>query len=185
MNECPYSAKRLYVDRWKNEGMPENSWPTSMLGTSPITEDKLWHAIKNGPYGRCVFYSDNDACDNQTVQMSFKNGVKAILSVTGFNSDASRKYIFHGTYGTVELTADAIIMREYGKEPVKYPTAELVRAGEAHGGGDLRLIDSLYGEISGQCVANTSLENSMEGYLIGIAAEESRALGGEAVKVHK
>ena len=184
INECPYSAKRLYIDRWHETGEPENGWPTSMLAVAPLTEEKLWTAIKEGPYGRCVFHCDNDAADNQTVQMQFENGVKATFSATAFNTNASRRYVFHGTYGMVELTADAVTLRIYGGECETYPVEQMVRAGEAHGGGDLRLIESLYDEVSGSGHGATSLENAIEGYFIGIAAEESRLNGGACVRVH-
>ena len=183
IDDCPYSAKKLYIERWHRLGSPINSWPTAMLATAPITEEKLLSAIEKGPYGRCVFRCGNNACDNQTVHMSFKNGVKASFCVTAFNEDASRRYIFHGTYGAIELTADAVTLREYGNEPVIYPVSDMVKAGEEHGGGDVRLIYSFYRELMGEEKSPTALENSMEGYLIAAAAEESRMCGGISVRV--
>ncbi len=185
ITDCPYSARRLYIDRWHEAGEPENSWPTAMLAEAPVTEKKLLDAIEKGPYGRCVFRCDNDVYDNQAVLMSFKNGVKASFSVTAFNTGASRRYSFHGTYGTVELIGDKIIFRRYGEPEEVYLTSELTKKGEEHGGGDVRLIDSLYQEMTGNGKSPTALESSIEGYLIGIAADESRKLGGELVKVHK
>ncbi|MBQ4269758.1 MAG: Gfo/Idh/MocA family oxidoreductase, partial [Clostridia bacterium] len=74
---CPYSAKRLYLDRWKKAYCPEDYWPYNVLVQAPVTEEKLTEALKNGPYGRCVFRCDNDVVDHQLTLMAFENGVKA------------------------------------------------------------------------------------------------------------
>ena len=54
----------------------------------------------------------------------------------------------------------------------------------AHGGGDERIIDGLYHVLRGGCENRTSLRESAECHLMGIAAEESRLAGGATVKVH-
>lgn len=55
---------------------------------------------------------------------------------------------------------------------------------DGHGGGDPKLIDNLYRILSGEGPNRTSLRESIECHLIGIAAEESRHSGGALVKVH-
>jgi hypothetical protein len=56
--------------------------------------------------------------------------------------------------------------------------------GYGHGGGDAGIINALYGILSGETSAATSLEASIESHLIGIRAEESRLQGGKLLKVH-
>jgi hypothetical protein len=116
--------------------------------------------------------------------MQFENGVIASFRATAFNQNQSRRYLFHGTYGSVELNSEAVILNVWGKDPVIYPVSELIDKGESHGGGDVRLIDSFYDALCGSCDGVTSLSTSMEGYFIGIAAEKSRKMGGALVKVH-
>lgn len=51
----------------------------------PVSEEKILAAIESGPYGRCVFYCDNNVVDHQTTQMLFENGITATLHMTGFS----------------------------------------------------------------------------------------------------
>lgn len=183
VDECPYSAKRLYIEKWKTDGAPADEWPTNVVAPAPVTEEKLMKAIKEGQYGRCVFRCDNDAVDHQLVQIEFKNGVKATLSMIAFTTERGRCYKFHGTYGQLTVTDREIRLTEYGRECEVIGIDTLIDRGLAHGGGDRGLILSLYGMLSG-AGSPTALESSVEGYLIGFAAEESRLSGGKRVYVH-
>ena len=87
VESCPYSAKTLYLDRWKKMYSPEDYWPYNVVVAAPVTEEKLTDALRNGPYGRCVFACDNDVVDHQLTLMSFENGVKATLTMTAFTTD--------------------------------------------------------------------------------------------------
>ena len=53
------------------------------------------------------------------------------------------------------------------------------------GGGDVGLVSQLYNVLSGKSEGTTTLAESVECHLMGIAAEESRKRGGKLVKVHK
>lgn len=184
IDECPYSAKRVYLERWTELGCPVDNWPTNVIAPAPVTEEKIMKAIENGPYGRCVFHCDNNAVDHQLTQMTFENGVKATLTMTAFATGYGRRYTFFGTYGVIDLTDESIVLREFGKDPVVISVKALIEDGHAHGGGDHGLISSLYDMLEGKAKAGTSLEASVESHLMGIAAEESRLSGGKLVYVH-
>ena len=94
METCPYSAKRVYVERWHAQNCPTDIWPYNIINTAPTTEEKLYEAIKNGPYGRCVYHCDNDVPDHQIVTMTFENGVKATLNMMTFAKEAGRRMNF-------------------------------------------------------------------------------------------
>lgn len=47
------------------------------------------------------------------------------------------------------------------------------------------MVEGLYHVLRGECENRTSLRESAECHLMGIAAEESRLAGGATVKVHK
>lgn len=185
MESCPYSAK-LYVNRWHiNE--PIDSWPYNVLTVAPLTEEKIYKAIEEGPYGRCVYHCDNDVVDHQFTQMTFKNGVKASLLMTAFTQASGRRYHFHGTLGDLVLdeSVHQLTLSVFGKEPQEIDTKELSDAqGYGHGGGDYFLILSLYEMLEGRATATTAFSASVESHLMGIAAEESRKNGGALVKVH-
>lgn len=185
---CPYSAYRVYVERWKMLGSKEQMWPQNVICTDDVlTEEGIVKAIENGPYGRCVFACDNNVVDHQETNVLFENGVTANLCMTAFTQASGRIYKFHGTYGDLILDEEKgeIALRRYGEEPIVTPFNALCDVTGGHGGGDLALCKTLYDMILGKTVAATSLESSIESHLMGIAAEESRKQDGKQIKIHE
>ena len=185
-DSCPYSAKRIYINRWEESNSPTDLWPYNVIAPAPLTKEKLLNAIQTGPYGRCVFHCDNDVVDHQITQMAFENGVKATLTMTAFTAGSGRRIDFFGTHGEIclEEQGDTIYVGVYGKPVEIIQMDNLTDKGYGHGGGDYFLIESLYDMLEGKASQKTSLECSAESHLIGIAAEESRLHGGKLVKVH-
>jgi predicted dehydrogenase len=147
VEECPYSAKRIYINNWKSGGKPENLWPYNVLTpVLPLTEDALLDALKNGPYGRCVFACDNDVVDHQLTQMTFQNGVKATLTMTAFTSNGGRIMKFYGTTGEIDLDEEQgiISVKRFGTPTEKINIADLNESGYGHGGGDFGIVSKLY-----------------------------------------
>ena len=186
IDSCPYSAKRIYIDMWKMRDYGDDIWPQNVAVCKPITEEKLQKAIQEGPYGRCVFHCDNDVVDHQITQMTFKNGVKATLTMTAFTARCGRRMSFYGTNGELVLDeADHTIrVQQFGEKPYTISLADLTEDGFGHGGGDSRLIENLYTVLCGVEESRTSLEASIESHLMGICAEESRLHGGTCISVH-
>ena len=189
VNECPYSAERLYIERWKAEGSPEFGWPYNVVdSTMPNTEESLRNAYKNGPYGRCVFACDNNVVDNQSVEMHFENGVNVSLTMTAFTEKMGRKMTFHGSLGEIifDDSAKTLTVTRFGGEKIEYSVDELLKDADTlgHGGGDARLVDDFYNILVSGAPAGTSLESSVESHLIALAAEKSRKTG-KIVTVHE
>lgn len=185
VNDCPYSAKRIYIDRWIEAGKPEAVWPYSkVVPDYPITEEKLYKGIKTGDYGRCAFKCGNNLVDRQYVQMDFENGVIASLKMV-FAARGGRRIAFYGDYGEMifDERPNTIEVRKFGEEPEIISVDKLNEGGYGHGGGDFGLVSSLYDILSGK-PNRTSLAESLESHLMGIAAEESRKQGGKLVSVH-
>lgn len=185
--DCPYSAKHIYLTLWKKKGSPEDLWPFNVIAPAPLTEEKLMKAVQEGPYGRCVFACDNDVVDHQQTMITFENGVKATLTMTGFTYGGGRRISFYGTMGEMILDEKEgkIFIGRYELDPEYIDISELAEKGYAHGGGDNGLINSLYDMLCGNAAEVTSFEASVESHLIGICAEESREKGGELIYVHK
>jgi hypothetical protein len=184
---CPYSAKKLYCNRWHEIGSPEDLWPYNILANAPLTEEKLMKALQEGPYGRCVYRCDNDVVDHQITNMTFENGVKAVLTMTAFTGCGGRRYHFHGTLGEMILdeSENRIRLHIYGEEPESIPLDELLEKGYGHGGGDYFLIQNLYKMLCGDLSVSTFLNASVESHLMGICAEESRLQNGKLIYVHE
>lgn len=183
---CPYSAKRIYIERWHQGGEPTDCWPYNVPVVAPVTEEKMLKALKEGPYGQCVFHCDNNVVDHQITQMSFENGVKATLTMTGFTHGIGRRTVFHGTLGEVYLLEDehVVVLKQFGKPEERMDIRTLNDNGYGHGGGDYFLIEELYGMLQGNAKQTTSLTASVESHLMGICAEESRLAGGKLIQVH-
>lgn len=187
-NTCPYSAERLYVERWKKLGCPEYNWPFNVVCLDkPNTEQLLRAAYENSEYGRCVFACDNNVVDNQSVDMVFENGVKVSHVMTAFTGKMGRRITLHGTLGEIELFDDLnqVNVYKFGEEPVFYKISDLLAGDDefGHGGGDSKLIKSLYEVLEGREHGGATLESSVESHLMALAAEESRKTG-KIVKVH-
>ena len=196
INDCVYSAERLYIEKRKkdfdwvadkpdvDENARKQGWPFNVVDLSrPITEGSLRKAYENSQYGRCVFDCDNNVVDNQTVVMQFENGIKANLTMTGFTALPGRKMTFHGTLGEIEMDEenDYIRISRYGHGTRFLSIKEVLKTAKndnfGHGGGDIMLVKDFYGALAGEKTLGTSLDRSIESHLMALAAEESRKTG--------
>lgn len=191
VDTCPFSAKRIYIDRWKESGCPEFIWPFNKVTLKyPTDEQALYEGLRNTYFGKCVFRcgveSNEHVVDHQLVQMRFKNGVKASLNMV-FAGEPGRRINVFGTRGELLLDErnQTIEVYRYGKAKDVIEFETLYEKGHAHGGGDSIIIKDLYSVLTGCGENKTSLANSIEAHLMGISAEESRLNGGNAVKVHE
>jgi predicted dehydrogenase len=99
--DCPFDAVRLYVERTSEV----TGWPVSVITSDPTPVGRL-RALATGPYGRCVYRSDNDVADHQVVALEFANGVHATLTVNGLTADNTRQVHLHGTRGELRGRLD-------------------------------------------------------------------------------
>ncbi|MFE6736518.1 Gfo/Idh/MocA family protein [Microbacterium sp. NPDC057650] len=98
-SSCAYSAKEFYLGCL---GDPEKEfWPLSAV-TTDATPAGVEKALRDGPYGRCVYASDNDVVDNQVVALEFPSGATATVTVTAFAALEHRKTRIFGTEGSIE-----------------------------------------------------------------------------------
>ena len=185
---CPYSAYRIYIEKWKQDGSPANCWPYNVLSDESLTEEVLLKAIQEGPYGRCVFYCDNNVVDSQSVNILFKNGVTANLKMTGFNKYSGRYIHFFGTEGEIILNehAGTITLYRFGQEDQVWRIVDLCNDLRGHGGGDIRMMNYLHNMLTNNLdMKETTLKGSVQSHLIAFAAEKSRLENGKLIKIGK
>ena len=67
-DSCRFDGKKAYLPIRGN-------WPAAVL-TEDQSEEGILKALREGPYGRCVFRCDNNVCDHQVTDIEFENGDK-------------------------------------------------------------------------------------------------------------
>lgn len=171
--DCPYSAKRIYLERFG----ARPGWPNEVLTTVP-DEGSVLAALANGPYGRCVYRCDNDVPDNQTVALRFAGGVSASLTVSAFTERNTRTVHVMGSHGEVfgDLERGELRVNDFTSGSSEVVS---VVAGSGHVDGDDGLmrdfIASLRGVAGSEC--STDLDVSIESHLMAFAAEPARREG--------
>jgi len=96
---CPYAATRMYLDPVKADPSALSRWPVNVIVDQPDIES-VAEALRDGPYGRCVFESDNDVIDNQHVTMQFRQGETASFHMVAFTkAQCQRTTTIYGSLG--------------------------------------------------------------------------------------
>lgn len=92
VDSCPYSAPMIYINA------PLDEWPARDI-CRIHTHDEHMKAVKNGPYGLCVWQAGNDVVDHQVVMMEFRGGATATCTLSGFSATNGRRIRLQGTLG--------------------------------------------------------------------------------------
>jgi predicted dehydrogenase len=181
-NSCPYSAKKNYIEQqlWDDYVWQE----LENITFAPTLEQKLDSLKNTNPFGRCVWHTDNNVVDHQTVNIEFENGATASHHMIGATSKPCRTIHIAGTKG--EITG----VMEDGYFVVRHPDArkghqyseekiQLEVSADMHGGGDLLLVEDFVKVLRDgkPSISTTSLADSTYGHLIGFNADDSRRSG--------
>ena len=158
-------------------------------------------ALRTGPYGVCVYESDNDVVDHQVVSLEFSNGATANFTMAAFTSlICERQTRLHFTHGEVVGDSETVQVTDFRKrkvltrkrlesressEPITVilgdkgdgvtvvnPEAE----GGGHGGGDLGLIRAFAEAVRtrNQSELGVDIDDILRSHLTVFAAETSR-----------
>lgn len=92
---CPFSAKKIYLE--------EDKFINKAVHINP-TKENLEAILKEGPYGKCVFYCDNDVADNLTSIFKFDNKVTANFNINAFTKESDKKIRLFFKEGEVEAS---------------------------------------------------------------------------------
>lgn len=184
--DCPYDAEKIYLANAKSGYRSgTRQWPLTVL-TSDVTEENLYAALREGPYGRCVYHCDNDVADHQVVAMEFEDGITATFSLSAFTQNCYRTILVMGAMGEIEgnLEENVVYVRRFGQPEEKILLDPVDDEFAGHGGGDSRMMEYLCRVISGgESEALTSVDASVESHIMALAAEESRVNGGKAIEL--
>lgn len=173
--ECPYSAKRVYLDPVARGA---NGWPMSAVVDGVPDIENITEALRTGPYGQCVYESENDVCDHQVVNLEFSDGSTASFTMVAYTSLICERQIrMHFTHGEIVGDMTNFTVTDFRKPSTKtyHPTSE----GGGHGGGDTGLIRTFVEAVATgrQDVLGTDVGEVVKSHLTVFAAEASRREG--------
>ncbi|CAL1545271.1 unnamed protein product [Lymnaea stagnalis] len=173
---CPYSAKRLYLGRVK-EG--HKGWPVSVISDIPDIEN-VTEALSTGPYGKCVYDTDNDVVSHQVVNFQFEDGATVCFNMVAFTKRlCAREVKIYGTKGEIAF--------EDGWKDVQVfdfltqqTTHHNITSGHpnqmgGHGGADFHLMQAFINTLGGKGeMVVTGPEETLNSHLLVFAAEKAR-----------
>lgn len=181
---CPHAETCFYnASKFYNSGTSEANHFRRIVCNSfeKLSVEEFDELLKTSPYGRCVYYCDNDVVDHQIVNMQFGEDKHVTLTMSAFNK-GGRVSTFMGTKG--ELRAD---MENQTLEFYDFATRKTSQVYEAdkdfdqtiaggHGGGDMGIMQDLYDYIANDKPSNSISDISVSclSHLIAFAAEDSR-----------
>lgn len=169
-DSCIFSVKDFYTEGrgrgWRAVVDPK------------VTDESLKKALEEGPYGRCVYKSDNDVCDHQSIAIQFEDEVSATFNLSAFAKDVHRNIKIQGTKGEIiadDLTQE-IRVNVFGKDEDRLIKVNNMVGG--HGGSDRAIIKAFYDACNGSIdEVKTGAMESLASHLMCFDAEESRIDG--------
>ncbi|MEV1174082.1 Gfo/Idh/MocA family oxidoreductase [Nonomuraea sp. NPDC049784] len=171
-DDCPYAAQRIYLPFLGSD----DHWPLAVL-TSDITEEGVLRALREGPYGRCVYACDNDVVDHQVVNLEFDGGATASFTMTAFSPKTPRKTRIFGTRGSIDGDGELLTVTDFVTGATEVIDTHPPKDG--HSGGDQGLITAFLDALAGDDPAAilSDARESLHSHEIAFAAEHARLAG--------
>uniref|UniRef100_A0A8C6U865 Zgc:154075 n=1 Tax=Neogobius melanostomus TaxID=47308 RepID=A0A8C6U865_9GOBI len=174
---CPYSASKIYLSRVKQG---HTGWPVSVICPDSYPDiESVTEALKNGPYGRCVYECDNDVCTNQVVNMEFEGGVTAAFSMVAFTEKlCQRQTTIYGSKGELSYDGNGVRVFDFlTQRSTKYhPQNDAPHFGmNGHGGADYHLMDAFISAVANNdpSFIRSGPEETLHSHLLVFEAERS------------
>jgi predicted dehydrogenase len=149
--------------------------------TDEVSEESVTAALRDGPYGRCVYHSDNDVVDHQVVAMEFAGGTTATFTMTAFTPHVDRRTQVFGTRGFLDGDGTRVRWHDFLTERTEVLEAPAtgMDTESGHSGGDAGLMDAFTTAVATgdeRHILSGPVE-SLESHLAVFAAERARLSG--------
>lgn len=177
---CPYSVDIYYHLMEKTE----ISYATMVAPEN--TKEALSEKLKNGPYGKCVYYCNNNVCDHMSSIIEFNNGITATFSLSAFTDDMSRTIKVMGSHGQIRGNTenDVIEVSAFGRGNGNYKNKDIKiyhplkeknnKENSGHHGGDDKFMSEFIEAIKENHNTDNSISIALKSHLIAFALEKSR-----------
>ncbi|MEG1677420.1 MAG: Gfo/Idh/MocA family oxidoreductase [Clostridia bacterium] len=181
---CVYNAEKFYMDRVRKG---EIDWPVNVVAFDP-NEENVMKALKEGPYGRCVYHCDNDVVDHQVVNLELEDGATVNFTMCAFVAHGGRTLRVMGTRGELycDMKKETVRVMPFGQEDTEIDITKLTDDFSGHGGGDTRMVREFVRLVAGEELTSStlsSIDRSVESHLVALAAETSRLAGGLVIEM--
>lgn len=169
--ECPYSAKKIYLER-------RERWLWH-LNLEEVNDENILRELKTGQYGRCVFHCDNDVVDNQVAIFKFEDNITASFSMQGMTCLPGRKTRIFATKGEIYGDRSSITVTNFLTGEQEYWDESMVKIDSGHQGGDHGIAANFVEAVrlNDASLLTSTIKVSMASHLMGFKAEESRKKG--------
>jgi predicted dehydrogenase len=164
-SDCPYHAADIYLT-------PKSGYRRVFA----LKDDaNVEQALREGPYGRCVYDCDNDVVDHQIVTLEYAGGLTGTFTMTAF-APAGRHSRVHGTRGM-------LVVDEVGRGISRHDLASGEVVAEvlplppgSHGGGDYLTLLDVTAAIRAKDpdAVRTGAAESLASHTVVFAAEYAR-----------
>lgn len=149
-----------------------------MIRNRPLTEENILKAMREGPYGRCVFACDNDVADHQVVNMEFEGGATAVFTLAGVSKYGDRRTTDFRFCRRDFRDGKKILLYSYLRDRTTEINIEPDNGTPAkyHGGGDKNCLESFIDALreNNPELIVSGADISLETHLMVFAAERSR-----------
>ncbi len=174
---CVWSARNMYVDHDELKYL-----------FADHSREAMQKLIEETEYGRCVYCSDNDVPDHQTVNMEFEGGATVSHVMTGFTSQNVRTTRIALTRGEIIGDGSYLDITRFDGNSVEtgVPVHYRLPNKSRHGGGDFNLVSEMIRILrrNDPNEIRETTEEALQSHLICFAAERSRLAGGTMIEIN-
>lgn len=166
--ECPYYAPKIYING--------NSRWLAHLGLHSTKKEEILKALKDSPYGICVYDCDNNMTEQQAVILKFKNEVTASFTMSAFTQEISRTVKIMMEKGELsgDLDSNKIEINNFrtGKKSIINNVSSNTRG---HGGGDIGLMKDFLQHLNDKekYPLKTSIQEAIQSHKIALLAHKA------------
>lgn len=165
--DCPYSAKKIYLDNRNDINYSVHINPT---------QENLLSILPKGPYGRCIYRCDNNVVDNMINILSFENGVNVNLNISAFTKELDKSIKLLFSKGEIEgsILESKIIVKKFGEKEDKI--IELEHDNRIEHKYEFKMINDFIEHISNNNyeLNKSSVKSIIKSHIIAFALEYSR-----------
>jgi predicted dehydrogenase len=146
-------------------------WPTSTI-TEDLNPAGIMKALREGPYGRCVYRCGNDQVDHQETIIEFEGGITATLRMQGHSHEEGRTLRIEGSRATLRGSFGSRSALELNDKVTGRRRMLPVKSSPfGHEEGDIGIMDHFVDVLNGR---PADPEEALSSHLLAFAADRAR-----------